>query len=150
LEAGMALDQILSPTVTLNNAEETAFRLRRTANAFVEYTYLVSDILQLYPSLFIKTDGVQTQVDLSTRFDYQDLYFGGLSFRGYSKNTIDALALFVGARVSSQLSLAYGYDITLSRLGTYSEGTHEIVVHYNLSKPIGVGKPEKIIYNPRY
>lgn len=150
LEAGIAVDQLLSPTVTLNNAEETSFRLKRTYNAFVEYIYPVNEILQVYPSVFIKSDGVQTQVDLSGRFEYQDIYFGGLTFRGYSKNTIDALALFVGARVSRQLSLAYGYDITLSRLSSYSEGTHEIVIYYNLGKPIGVGKPERIIYNPRF
>ncbi|MCB0668675.1 MAG: PorP/SprF family type IX secretion system membrane protein [Saprospiraceae bacterium] len=150
LEAGLAVDQLLSPTITLNNAEETTFRQKRVYNAFVEYIYPVNDILQLYPSVYVKSDGVQTQIDLSARFDYQELYFGGLTFRGYSKNTIDALALFVGARVSRQLSLAYGYDITLSELSTYSEGTHEIVIHYNLGKPIGVGKPERIIYNPRY
>ncbi|MCB0687673.1 MAG: PorP/SprF family type IX secretion system membrane protein [Saprospiraceae bacterium] len=150
IEAGLAVEQLLNPTVTLNNAEETNFQLRRTINVFVEYNYPVNEILQLFPSLYVKTDGIQTQVDFSTRFDYQEIYFGGLTFRGYSKSTIDALALFVGARVSKQLSLAYAYDITLSKLSTFSEGTHEIVIHYNLSKPIGVGKPERIIYNPRF
>ncbi|MBK8502798.1 MAG: PorP/SprF family type IX secretion system membrane protein [Saprospiraceae bacterium] len=150
LEAGIAIDQLVSPTITLNNAEETSFKVKRTISAFAEYGYTVNDWLQLYPSLFVKTDGIQTQLDVSTRFDYQTIYFGGLTFRGYSQATIDALAFFVGARVSQKVSLAYGYDITLSRLRNYTEGTHEIVVHYNIGKTIGVGKPERIIYNPRY
>jgi hypothetical protein len=119
-------------------------------SGFVEYGYYVNDELQIYPSIFAKTDGVQTQIDVNARFDYQELYFGGLTFRGYNARSIDALAWFVGVRVSKQLSLSYAYDITLSKLRTYSEGTHEIVVHYNLGKPVGVGRPERIIYNPRF
>jgi len=149
-EAGISLDQAFSNKITLNNAEETSFRLKRTASAFVEYNYPVNDELELYPSVFLKTDGIQTQIDLNTRFEYQELFFGGLTVRGYSARTLDAVGFFIGARVSKQLRISYGYDITLSRLKTYSEGTHEIVAHYNLSKPIGVGKPERIIYNPRF
>jgi type IX secretion system PorP/SprF family membrane protein len=150
IEAGIAVDQLFANSVVLNNVEETSFRLKRTTSAFVEYGYFVNDELQVYPSVFAKTDGVQTQVDFSARFDYQELYFGGLTFRGYDAKSVDAIALFVGARVSRQLSLSYGYDITLSKLSTYTDGTHEIVVHYNLGKPIGVGRPERIIYNPRF
>ena len=58
--------------------------------------------------------------------------------------------MFVGARLSNKLSISYAYDITLSDLRNYNDGTHEILVHYNLGKPIGVGRPERIIYNPRY
>ncbi len=150
LEAGVAVDQVLGQSIVLNNAEETSFQLKRSTSAFLEYTYYVNEALQIYPSVFVKSDGVQTQLDVGARFDYQEIYFGGLTFRGYSRQTIDALAVFVGARVSPHLSLGYAYDITLSRLRTYSEGTHEIVVHYNLGKPIGVGRPERVIYNPRY
>ena len=141
IEAGIAIDQIFANKVVLNNPEETTFRLKRTTSAFVEYGYFVNEELQVYPSIFAKTDGVQTQVDLNARFDYQEIYFGGLTFRGYNASTIDALAIFVGARMSKHLSISYGYDITLSKLKTYSDGTHEIVVHYNLGKPIGVGRP---------
>ncbi len=150
LEVGLAVDQITGSTIVLNNAEETTFKLRRTVYGFVEYGYVYSDEIQIYPSVFVKSDGVQTQIDVGGRFDYRDFYFGGVSFRGYNANTIDALALFLGTRVSPKLSLSYGYDITLSKLSNYAEATHEIVVHYNLGKPIGVGKPQPVIYNPRF
>lgn len=150
IEAGIAIDQIFNNEVRLTNAEQTRFRLKRYYSGFVEYGYVINDLIQIFPSVFVKSDGVQTQVDLSTRFDYTDVYFGGMTFRGYSANTIDALAIFAGARVSAQWSVAYAYDITLSAIRTYSEGTHEFVVRYNLGKPIGVGKPEHIIYNPRF
>lgn len=150
LEAGVSIDQFLANKITLSNSEETTFHLKRTFNAFVEYSYPLNDLVQLYPAVFIKSDLIQTQVDFSVRADYQDVYFGGLLFRGYSAQTIDALAMFVGARLSSKLSVSYAYDITLSKISTFSEGTHEILVHYNLGKPIGIGRPERIIYNPRF
>jgi type IX secretion system PorP/SprF family membrane protein len=150
MEAGIAVDQFLGNTITLNNEVETSFALRRTFNAFVEYIYPVNEEIQIYPAVFAKTDGIQLQLDLSGRIDYRDIYFGGLVFRGYSAQTIDAVAMFVGARLSNKLSISYAYDITLSDLRNYNDGTHEILVHYNLGKPIGVGRPERIIYNPRY
>ena len=149
-EAGIAMSQALGNQITLSNEEETIFSLKRSITGFVEYTYPINDELIIYPALFTKTDGVQTQIDLGSRFDYQETYFGGLVFRGYTSKTIDALALFIGARISANLSVAYGYDITLSRLATHSEGTHEFLVQYNLNKPVGLGKPQRVIYNPRY
>ncbi len=150
LEAGLAVDQALGNTFTLNNAEETSFQLRRTFNAFVEYVYPINEEIAVYPAVFAKSDFAQTQIDIGTRVDYQDIYFGGIVFRGYSAQTIDALALFIGARISANLTVSYGYDATLSQLAPFSEGTHEFVVQYNLGKPIGIGKPQRIIYNPRY
>ena len=150
LEAGISVDQLMGNTIQLSNPEETTFGLRRTANVFVEYTYPITEEIILYPAVFAKTDGVQTQLDFGVRADYQDIYFGGLMFRGYSATTIDALAIFIGAQVSANLKVAYGYDITLSNLASYSEGTHEFMVQYNLNKPVGIGKPERMIFNPRY
>lgn len=150
IEAGLAVDQVLGNTITLNNQEETSIGLKRTYNAFVETLYPINDDIVVYPAIFAKSDGIQTQIDVGAKVDYQDIYFGGLVFRGYSAKTIDALALFVGATLSNHLRVSYAYDITLSALRTYSEGTHEILVQYNLAKPIGVGRPERIIYNPRF
>ncbi len=150
LEVGIAVDQMLGNTITLNTEEETSLTLQRSFNAFVEYAYHFSEEISLYPSVFAKTDAIQTQLDLAARVEFQDLYFGGLVFRGYSANTIDALAIFGGARINNNLRVSYAYDITLSALASYSGGTHEFTVQYNLNKPVGIGRPERVIYNPRY
>ena len=47
-------------------------------------------------------------------------------------------------------TLSYAYDIGLSALRGSHEGTHEILLNYNLNKLIGAGLPPKIIYNPRF
>ena len=150
LEAGLSVQQILGNRITLSNEEETTFSLRRSVHAFVEYSYPINEEITIYPAVYAKSDGAQTQVDYGARLDYGEAYFGGLMMRGYSANTVDAIAVFIGAQVSANLRVAYGYDITISGLASYSEGTHEFMVQYNLNKPIGIGKPERVIYNPRY
>ncbi len=150
LEAGISVDQALGNTITLSNEQSTSFQMKRNFYAFGEYLYQYNESIEIYPSIMLKSDFVQTQIDLSARVVYQDLYFGGLSFRGYSANTIDAIGVILGTRVSPQLSVAYAYDITLSDIRLFSDGTHELLLQYNLNKPLGIGRPERIIYNPRF
>jgi Type IX secretion system membrane protein PorP/SprF len=104
----------------------------------------------IHPSVLIKSDAIQTQMDFSTFVRYNDNIFLGATFRGYNKNSQDAIAAFGGLNLNSKLKLAYSYDITLSPLKTVTQGTHEIVLQYNLGKEFGKGKLPPIIYNPRF
>jgi len=74
----------------------------------------------------------------------------GMGFRGYSGNSIDALTVFMGLKISEHLSIAYGFDVTLSALNAVSSGSHELVLKYNLNKLVGVGLPPPVIYSPRF
>lgn len=150
LEAGISMDQALGSTITLNNSESTTFQMKRNIYAFAEYSYQYNELIEILPAIMVKSDLVQTQLDVSARVVYQDIYYGGLLFRGYSANTIDAIGVILGTRVSANLSISYAYDATLSDLRHFSDGTHELLVHYNLNKPVGQGRPERIIYNPRF
>ncbi len=105
--------------------------------------------LTFHPALLARTDMVQTQMDVAAVFRIQDNYFGGLSFRGYSNETGDAVIGMAGIKLNENLSLAYAYDMTISSLRQVNNGSHEIVLQYNLNKPIGTGRPPRIIYNPR-
>ena len=106
--------------------------------------------ITIHPSVLIKSDLVQTQADFSVLFNYLDNIFLGASFRGYTKNAQDALIGMLGIKLSKQIKVAYAYDYTLSSLNVASQGSHEIVLQYNLGKPIGKGKLPPIIYNPRF
>ena len=80
---------------------------------------------------------------------YNENIFVGGSLRGYHGNSIDAVALMGGFKLSEKISIGYAYDLGLSRLKTVNSGAHEILLNYNLGAPIGQGKPPSIIYNPR-
>ena len=105
--------------------------------------------LTLHPSVFVKSDAVQTQTDLSAILQYNENLMVGGTFRGYNTNSIDAAALLAGFKLSENITLIYAYDISVSDLSSFNSGSHEIVIGYNLNKRIGGGRPPRIIYNPR-
>jgi len=98
----------------------------------------------------VKSNISQTQIDFSVIVKYNDNIFLGTSFRGYNSDNTDALVLMTGIKLSEKIRLAYAYDLSLSSLNTVNSGSHEILLNYNLGKPIGKGKPPRVIYNPRF
>ena len=59
------------------------------------------------------------------------------------------LAVIGGFKLSENISFVYAYDLSLSKLKNFNNGSHEVMIRYNLNKPIGKGVPPPIIYNPR-
>jgi len=146
-EAGLSAINILEPVIT---GTELAAKLSRNYffNAAYQFDLLRSVAVQ--PSILIKTDMIETQMEASVLFVYNENIFVGGSFRGYNANTVDAVSLIVGLNLSEKIRLAYAYDYTLSDLNLVSNGSHEIMLNYNLGTEIGKGKLPKIIFNPRY
>jgi len=110
----------------------------------------IGNVFTLHPSLLIKSDFIEHQIELSALLRHNDNIFGGASFRGYNANTVDAVILIAGFKLSEKITIAYSYDLTLSALQSVSSGSHEIMLNYNLNKAIGAGIPPAIIYNPRF
>ncbi len=149
-EIGIAANNLNEPVAAFE-AEES-FDVRFIRNYFFNFAYNfeLSRSISIEPSIFVKSDLVQTQIEFSALLNYNDNIFGGASFRGYNKNSIDAVTIIAGYRLNERVTLAYSYDLTLSGLKHVSNGSHELLINYNLNKPIGRGIPPKIIYNPRF
>lgn len=109
----------------------------------------INNQLSVHPSLLLKSDLIETQVEFSTIIRYNDNIFAGASFRGYNSNSTDAVVLLGGFKLSEKITLAYAYDLTLSDINLVSNGSHEIMLNYNLNKRIGAGQPPRVIFNPR-
>lgn len=106
--------------------------------------------LQWAPSVLVKSNEVQMQVDWTNIIAYDGNFYGGFSFRGYDQFSIDAAVLIAGVRINEKLLLGYAYDIPLSALGRVNEGSHEVLLQYNLQKAIGKTRIPPIIYSPRF
>lgn len=146
LELGLGVRHLTEPSLDL---ESIPVQLKRALFLNAGYTMEVSSALQLQPSLFVQSDLVETQVNISLLAQYNDNIIAGGAFRGYNQNTIDAAIAIIGFKLSENMRLVYAYDIPLSDIGTISSGSHEIMINYNLNKRIGVGRPPRVIYNPR-
>jgi len=147
LEIGISALNLSEQQIDLDN--NTSFVLDRSYNFNVNYSLDIGSKLVLLPSVLVKSNFTQTQVDFSALFRYNDNIFLGGSFRGYNSETVDAVAIIGGFKLNEKITIAYAYDLTLSELSTVSNGSHEIMLNYNLGKVFGKGKPPHIIYNPR-
>lgn len=150
-EVGLASSNIAEPTVNIEgttNVAEITYVRNYFANLAINFE--IGRNFTLHPSLLLKSDLIETQIEISAIGRYSDNIFGGASFRGYNSNSFDAVVLLAGYKLSENLTLAYAYDITLSGLSDVSRGSHEIMLNYNLNKDIGKGKLPKVIYNPRF
>jgi type IX secretion system PorP/SprF family membrane protein len=113
-------------------------------------TFKAGRILTFKPALLLKSDILQTQLDAGTLVDYNDQFFAGIFYRGFNQKTTDAFVLSSGLKLNSKWTLVYAFDLTLSPLRAVNQGSHEIMLLYNLNKDIGKGRLPGIIYNSRY
>jgi type IX secretion system PorP/SprF family membrane protein len=144
--AGASVDNLNSPSVAMGLY---TYQLARAYYASAGMRLELNSNWSLEPSVWLRSDIVQTQTDISLLVRYNNTIFAGPSFRGYSRETADAVAAIVGLKVNEQLTVAYAYDIPLSALRSVHSGSHELGVQYNLNKRIGAGRLPGIIYHPR-
>ncbi len=148
---GLSSSNVIEPTTSLEVPNDIV-EITYVRNYFASFTsnFEIGRNFTLQPSLLLKSDLVETQIEISAIANFDDNIFGGASFRGYNSNSTDAIVLLAGYRLNDNLTLFYAYDLTLSGLNQVSNGSHEIMLNYNLNKDIGKGKLPKIIYNPRF
>lgn len=97
------------------------------------YNYDINSTLTIKPAVMIKSDITETQFDVNANLFINQKYWVGAAYRFQ-----DAIVVMAGIELMPNLKLGYAYDITTSKIKTYSSGTHEIVLGYcmNVSKTI--------------
>lgn len=146
IEGGLSVQNLTEPGITLENLQ---LLLKRTYYLTLTGHFDLTNNIVLHPSVFVRSDAVQTQMDFSAIFQYNDNIFLGAAFRGYNNTSRDAVSILAGLKLSEKVTLGYAHDITISSFNTVQNGTHEILINYNLNKRIMGGRPPAIIYNPR-
>lgn len=146
-EAGTSVSRLPKNNISIN---ATKVELVPYINFYAESTIDINSSLSVAPSLLVRSDLTQTQIDFAAIAKLSGNIFGGLGLRGYNSRSIDAGIIIAGWRFNEHYTLSYAYDVGLSALRSSHDGTHEILLNYNLNKLIGAGLPPKIIYNPRY
>jgi type IX secretion system PorP/SprF family membrane protein len=79
------------------------------------------------PSILAKSDAASTQIDANVIMLYNNLLWGGVSYR-----VQDAIAILAGVNFPKPTGLKFGvsYDITTSALGDHSGGSLEFMLKY--------------------
>lgn len=92
------------------------------------------------PSFLLKyVQNAPMQINMNASMVYKNQYWAGVSYRSG-----DAVALIFEYQSKSYFRIGYSYDITLSKLRSYSSGSHEILLG------IDFGKDLVKVKSPRY
>ena len=135
------------PTL-LSHEEGTAFNIDVSKNTFIRRHYITSagavfdlnEKWKIRPSFLLKyTKAAPLEGDINVSAIFKDAFWFGSSFR-----TGDAVALILQYQTNNYFRVGYSYDIGISGLRTYQNGSHEIMIG------VDFGRELKKIKTPRY
>ena len=97
------------------------------------YVFNMSESLKLKPSVMLKAvGGAPLSIDFSANALIYDKFELGVSWR-----VDDAVSGMMNFLITPTMRLGYAYDHTLSNLGTFNTGSHEVFLLYNLDLSTG-------------
>ena len=123
-----AADQAVSPEV------QTA-----TGHYFTQHYYLtagrvfhLNEYFDLKPSIMVKYQPeAPFEVDLNTHVLYKERFWFGVGYR-----TGDAIVGMIEYKITPYLRAGYAYDMTISELRGYSQGSHEVMLGVDLGQDV--------------
>lgn len=112
-------------------------------NLMAGYNWNVNPSIDIKPSVLLRYSTAFT-FDVSAMAFFNQKYWGGLSYR-----LDDAIIGIVGLNITPSIKFSYAYDYTLSDLNIGSNGSHEVILGYDvvIKKKI---RPDVIIKTPRF
>jgi type IX secretion system PorP/SprF family membrane protein len=91
------------------------------------YVFKISDAFKLKPAFMTKfVPGAPLALDLTANVLYNNKFELGVAYR-----LKDAISALTAINVTKNIKVGYAYDYTLSNLGQFNSGSHEIFVLFN-------------------
>jgi len=135
--AGISYTHLTQPVITWS--EEYDFTPSSSVYITGGYSQaLRNPKLTLKPSFLLQTDFVLMQIDLSAVMQYNNQFWGGLSYR-----LSDALVIIAGINIMNGLSVGYAFDMPVSRMLGATWGSHEVMLSYQIELNTGSGGRRK-------
>ena len=104
------------------------------------YYHEINSVLSLNPSIYLKSDGATSQLDINTNLIYNNKMWGGVSYR-----LDEGLILLAGMDVKEDLRFGISYDVTM--VNTMGNSL-EVMLGYNFK--IKTDKAISKYKNPRF
>ncbi|MGV3696830.1 PorP/SprF family type IX secretion system membrane protein [Flavobacterium sp.] len=94
------------------------------------YVFDISDNLKFKPAFMVKAvSGAPLAYDLSANFLIHEKFTAGASYR-YD----DSVSALAGFQVTNSFFIGYAFDYTTSELNKYNDGSHEIILRFQMQK----------------
>lgn len=139
--AGVALSHMTKPKFTIG--QTGVFFLAPYMCLTGGYTFNLSPSWDIQPSAYIMTDFVGSQYSINANAVYKQMYWGGVSYR-YG----DAVSFMGGLELKNGIMVGYSYDWSVSDVGKYIGGSHEVTLSYSFGMKLG--KRQKVYKSVRF
>ena len=92
------------------------------------YVFQINEMVKLKPAFMTKyVTGAPLSIDFTANILYNNKFEFGAAYR-----LDDAISALVNINITPTLRVGYAYDYTLSNLGQFNSGTHEIMLLFDL------------------
>ena len=135
---GLSSAHMTEPTVEWSDGQD--FDLTRHYFLIAGYYHELSSLLSLNPSIYLKSDGATSQLDINTNLIYNNKMWGGVSYR-----LDEGVSLLAGMNMNEDFRFGLAYDITIMNAMTNSL---EFMLGYNFK--IKTNKTISKYKNPRF
>ena len=135
---GLSSAHMTEPTVEWSDGQD--FNLTRHYFLIAGYYHELNPVLSLNPSIYLKSDGATSQLDINTNIIYNNKMWGGVSYR-----LDEGLVLLAGMNVNEDLRFGISYDVTMMNAMSNSL---EVMLGYSFK--INYDKPVSKYKNPRF
>jgi type IX secretion system PorP/SprF family membrane protein len=135
---GISSSHMNEPKIEWNNGE--VFNISRHYFLISGYYHQLNPVLSLNPSIYLKSDGATSQLDINTNLIYNNQMWGGVSYR-----LNEGVIILAGMNVNEDLSFGVAYDVSLLNPLTNS---FEVMLGYNFK--VNTTKAISKHKNPRF
>jgi hypothetical protein len=126
--AGISIPNILKSRLSAFDVIKSGLQKINSKHIFLTSGIVIplNEDIKIKPSTMIKmVEGAPIEADLNTNIWFHDLISVGVSYR-----TGDAVIGMAEIQASENLRFGYAYDVTLSPLKYYNNGSHEFMIRY--------------------
>lgn len=101
------------------------------------YVFKLGSNLKFFPSLLLRySESNKLQYDLNTHFAISDRFWLGTSYRNNR-----SVGFFFQVQPLSQIRIGYIYDFDISKMGNYTNGSHELMLRFEFRYKMKIISP---------
>lgn len=123
-------------TESYDDIEESV--IRRKVHYYLQggYVFDFNENLKFKPSFLAKVvEGAPVTYDVSANFMFKEKFVLGAGYR-----FTDAFSALAGFQIAPSLFIGYAYDRSVTKLQKYNDGSHEIILKFNLQNRTKIAK----------
>ena len=103
---GISSSHMTEPVVEWSDGD--SYPLARHYFLIAGYYHELNSLLSLNPSIYLKSDGATSQLDINTNLIYNNKMWGGVSYR-----LDEGISLLAGMNVNEDFRFGLAYDVTM-------------------------------------